>query len=447
MPSAIFTIGRTGLAASRLSMELTAQNIANAANPDYSRRTLTQNELVMTGTIGIAASADSLGGIRPGVVVRAESALVQRQARDTASALAAAEAEFFALREAESALETSGMFTGLVEFEAALTRLEGNPLEPALRLSALESARAMAGNFRIASGTLANGRSLVQDETTAEVLNVNEIAAELAKVNRDLVAAREGTAGRAALLDARDKALRGLSEQFAISTTINADGTADVALSGTPPTALVTGGAAASVGVSIATDGTLAFDVGGTAFVPAGGAMAGRATALAEMANIQAGIDSLAASVIAIANTAQAAGADAAGNPGQPLLSGTGAGDIDVALASASGLATAPAGAPAGSRDTGNLAGLLTALGAETGPASEADALLLGLSSRVSALDTRREGLSIVAASAEAELLRETGVELDTEAANLVRLQQAFEANSRVIQVATELFDTLLALR
>jgi flagellar hook-associated protein 1 FlgK len=28
-----------------------------------------------------------------------------------------------------------------------------------------------------------------------------------------------------------------------------------------------------------------------------------------------------------------------------------------------------------------------------------------------------------------------------------VRLQQAFEANSRVIQVAAELFDTLLGLR
>ncbi|MBI1402543.1 MAG: flagellar hook-associated protein FlgK [Porphyrobacter sp.] len=447
MPSAIFTIGRTGLTASRLSLELTAQNIANAANPDYSRRTLTQNELVMTGGIGISASADSLGGIRPGVVVRAESALVQRQARDTSSALAASESEFFALREAESALETSGLYDGIVGFEAALTRLQGNPLEPALRLSALESAREMAGNFRIANGTLANARSLVQDEASAEVLNVNEIAAELAKVNRDLVASREGTAGRAALLDSRDKALRGLAEQFGIATTINPDGTADVTLTGTPPVALVTGGSAASVSVSFAADGSLAFDVGGTAFVPAGGAMAGRAAALTDMGGLQGQLDSLAASLVSIANGAQAAGVDEAGNPGQPLFSGTGAADIDVALAAANGLATAPAGAPAGSRDTGNLAALLAALGGDSGPAAQADGMLLGLSAHVSALDTRREGLSVVAASAEAELLRETGVDLDTEAANLVRLQQAFDANSRVIQVATELFDTLLGLR
>jgi flagellar hook-associated protein 1 len=446
MPTSIFNIGRTGLTASRRSLELTAQNVANAANADYSRRTLTQGELVMTGAIGVT-SADSLGGVRPGVVERAESALVQRQARDASSALWAADAEFQALREAESAIETSGVFTGLVDFEAALTRLEANPLEPALRLSALEEARKMAGNFRIANGTLGNARSLVQAEVSAETLTVNELAGELAAVNRDLIGAREGTAGRAALLDARDKALRGLAEEFAITPTINANGTVDVTLSGTPPVALVTGGNAASVSVAFAADGTASFALGGTAFVPAGGAMAGRASALSEMASLQTDLDALAVSVITIANAGQAAGAAADGTPGQPLFSGTGASDIAMVLGSANGLATAPTGAPAGSRDTGNLTALIGMLGAETGPASGADALLLRLSSRVSALETRRDGLSVVASSAEAELLRETGVDLDTEAANLVRLQQAFEANGRVIQVATELFDTILGLR
>jgi len=445
MPAAIFTIARSGLTASRVSLELTAQNIANAGNADYSRRTLTQGELVMIGSIGIN-QADGLGGVRPGSIERAESGLVQRQARDAGSALAAAEAEFLAMREAESAIEASGVFTGLVDFEAALTRLEGNPLEPALRLSALESARQMASNFRVANGTLTNTRALVQGEASAEVPSVNELAAQLAEINRDLVGAREGTSGRAALLDARDKALRGLAEQFTISPTINANGTVDVALAGTPSLALVTGAVASSVSVSFAADGTVSFAVGGTAFAPGGGAMAGRGAALDQMAALQIQLDTLAASAISIANTAQGNGVGSDGIPGQPLFSGTGAGDINVVLGSAGGLATAPAGSPAGSRDTGNLTALLGALGADTGPAAGADALLLGLSSRVAALQTRADGLGVVAASAEAELLRDTGVDIDTEAANLVRLQQAFEANSRVIQVATELFDTILGL-
>ena len=446
MATAIFTIGRSGLTASRRSLELTAQNIANAENPNYSRRTLTQGELVMTGSIGLNAQ-DSLGGVRPGAIVRAESGLVQRQARDSASALSAAEAEFFAMREAESALETSGVYSGLVDYEAALTRLQNNPTEPALRLAALESARKMAGNFRIANGTLANARNLVQAEVGANTLTVNELAGELAKINADLVGSREGTAGRAALLDARDKALGGLAREFAINPVFNADGTADVTLGGSPPVALVTGSVAQSLATTFAADGAVSFAVGGTAFVPAGGAMAGRAAALNEMAGLQTGLDALAVSAITLSNAAQANGVGSDGSPGQPLFAGTGAGSITMVLASSSGLATAPAGAAAGSRDTTNLAALIATLGAATGPISGTDTLLLGLSSKVSALETRGQGLSVVAASAEAELLRETGVDLDTEAANLVRLQQAFEANSRVIQVAAQLFDTILDLR
>lgn len=446
MPTAIFTIARSGLTANRRSLELTAQNVANADNPDYSRRTLTQSELVMTGNIGNNAQ-DSLGGVRPGVIERAESALVQRQARDSSSALSAADAEFQAMKEAESALETSGVYTGLVDFEAALTRLQNNPTEPALRLSALEQGRKMAGNFRIANGTLANARSLVQAEVGAKTLTVNELGNELAKINADLVGSREGTAGRAALLDARDKALRGLAEEFGISPTINANGTADVVLNGAPPVAFVTGGSAQTLATSFAVDGTASFTVNGTPFVPAGGAMAGRASALTEMAGLQTSLDSLAASAINIANTAQANGVGLDGNPGPAFFAGTGAGSITMVLASADGLATAPAGASPGSRDTTNLAALIGALGDASGPISGTDSLLLGLSSRVSALETRRDGLAVVSASAEAELLRETGVDLDTEAANLVRLQQAFEANSRVIQVAVQLFDTILELR
>ena len=446
MPTAIFTIARSGLTATRRSLELTAQNVANAENPDYSRRALTQGELVMTGNIGNNAQ-DSLGGVKPGVIERAESSLVQRQARDSSSAQSAADAEFFAMKEAESALETSGVYTGLVDFEAALTRLQNNPTEPALRLSALEAGRKMAGNFRIANGTLANARNLVQAETSAKTLTVNEVAGELAKINADLVGSREGTAGRAALLDARDKALRNLAKEFGISPTINANGTADVVLNGTPSLTLVTGGAAQSVATSFAADGTVSIAVGGTALVPSGGAMAGRASALAGMAGLQASLDSIATAATTLVNTAQANGVGSDGSPGQPFFSGTGAGSIIMVLASADGLATAAAGAPAGSRDTANLAALIDALGDASGPITGTDSLLLGLSSRVSALETRKDGLAVVAASAEAELLRETGVDLDSEAANLVRLQQAFEANSRVIQVAAELFDTILSLR
>ncbi|MEM6266902.1 MAG: flagellar basal body rod C-terminal domain-containing protein, partial [Pseudomonadota bacterium] len=175
--------------------------------------------------------------------------------------------------------------------------------------------------------------------------------------------------------------------------------------------------------------------------------MVGRAAALLDQAGLQTELDDIAAAVISSSNSAQASGSELDGSPGQPLFAGSSAGTITLALTAGEQLATAPAGAPAGSRDTTTLGSLISAIGASTGPIAGADTMLLGLSSRTAGLETRREGLEIVAQAAEGQLLAETGVNLDDEAANLVRLQQAFEANGRVIQVAVDIFDTVLNLR
>ena len=41
----------------------------------------------------------------------------------------------------------------------------------------------------------------------------------------------------------------------------------------------------------------------------------------------------------------------------------------------------------------------------------------------------------------------ESGVNLDEEAANLIRFQQYYQANARVIDTASTIFDTILGLR
>jgi flagellar hook-associated protein FlgK len=57
------------------------------------------------------------------------------------------------------------------------------------------------------------------------------------------------------------------------------------------------------------------------------------------------------------------------------------------------------------------------------------------------------EALSVV--HQQSVQLRENiaGVNLDEEAADLIRLQQAYQASARVMQTATTMFDTLLQIR
>jgi flagellar hook-associated protein 1 FlgK len=451
MSTNLILIGSSGARAARAGIELTAQNIANASNPDYVRRSLTQSELSGTGAINYQVSS-TMSGVEIGGIQRPSSELIQRRARDSGSDLARVEAEVSGLRDAESALEQSGLYRSLVDFEASLTLLESDPTDPALRAGALESARQMAETFHFAEFSLSNSRDLIEDGVSVGVDAVNSAAVELARINKELVIAREGTAARASLLDARDATLNKISQEFGITASFDQYGAAEVRLTGSPIPAgqqgplLVAGNSFGQLVADIQPDGTTTFNVGGAPFSAVSGALAGRAGALANIGTQQAELDAIAAETITRANAAQAAGSALDGSPGQPLFSGNSAATISLALTSGDGLALAPAGAPAGSRDTGNLTGLIAAFGADDGPITKTDRLLLSVSSRISGLDTTRQGLAIINAGAQAEVQSQTGVNLDEEATNLIRLQQAFEANSRVIRVATEIFDTILGL-
>ena len=127
-------------------------------------------------------------------------------------------------------------------------------------------------------------------------------------------------------------------------------------------------------------------------------------------------------------------------------LSGTGAGNLAVALTDGKMIATAPAGAGANSRDPGNLDALRQAISTDD-PSGAVDGLLFDISSNVAGRTITRDALKSIAGSASVALQAQAGVDLDNEAVNLVRFQQAFQANGRVMQVASDIFDTLLAIK
>jgi flagellar hook-associated protein 1 FlgK len=451
MPIDLISIGQSGARAARASIEVTAQNIANASNPDYVRRSLQLEEFVGSAVIDFSTS-DALSGVRIGGIARPDNQLLQARARDSAADVQRADTDIAALRDAELGLEQSGLFRGLVDFEASLTLLESDPTDPALRTGAVETARQLAVTFQSAQTGLSNARELAQSAVAVGTEQTNGAATELARVNRELVNVRPGTASHANLLDARDAALRDISEEFSLEVDFDEIGAATVRLISIPAPAgevgpvLVDGPSANTITSTIAADGTASFALDGLTFTPVSGAQAGRVSALAALRDRADTLDAIALSTISRANDAQANGAALDGTPGQPLFSGTNASDIELALSDGDQLALAPLGSPPGSRDTTNLSSLVAAIGTDDGPIAETDRLLLSLSSRISGLETTREGLSIIAGSAAAELLTETGVDLDQEAASLIRLQQAFEANSRVIQVANDIFDTILGL-
>lgn len=441
MSGNLIMIGKSGAMAARAALDITAQNIANASNANYARRTLSMAELASKG--GIASEPGTgLSGVRPDQVLRTNSLFLQNEARRTGSDLARADAELSGLTNAQSAVEQAGIYPALVDFEASLARLASDPLDGALRAAVLEDGRRIAQTFNIADQGLATAVQEQQFNADAGVAQVNVLTGELARTNAAIARATPGSSTMAVLHDQRDALLGEMSGYAGLGTTFDALGRVTVKLGSET---LVSGVDSFALARSDNADGSFAFTVGGVATTIGTGSLQGQSQAVQGITAISSDLDAVANLLISKANSAQSTGAALDGTAATPFFSGMGAAGITLALASGDGIATAPAGAGPRSRDISNLQSLRDSLSVN-GPAAGQDALLFRVSSGIAARTITRDALSTIADTAGTALAAETGVDLDQEATNLLRYQQQFQASSKVIQAASDIFDTLMGI-
>lgn len=449
MGSNLLSIGLSGAKAARTALDVTAQNIANAGTDGYVRRSAGLAEVSATGYHSTINDV-SLSGVRVERVVRNADAFRQSEVRRTGSDTARADAEVSGLGNAEAALEQSGVYPAITAFESSLQKLQEDPTDTSLRASVIEATRTMAATFQIASRQLDAVGTSLRFQASDGAAQVNRIAGELARTNLRLARAADASSDQTALLDQRDKLLGDLSQYGDIATSLSADGSVTVTLgsaaAGAPTAPLVSGGNTVAMAMATAPDGTISFTLDGAALSLSGGSMAGQALALGKLDQLKDDLDDLAADIVTTVNAAQANGTARDGSAGAGLLAGSSAATISLVTGDPAKIATAPAGAPAGSRDPANLGALRAALAAAS-PGGRMDAILFDVSATVSGRTVTRDALTAISDAARTALIAQTGVDLDTEGVNLVRYQQAFQASGRVIQVASTLFDSLLQIR
>jgi flagellar hook-associated protein 1 FlgK len=276
MTGNLLQIGKSGTMAARSALDLTAQNIANAANADYARRTLSMAEVVAKGGIAMEQGA-SLSGVRPDQVQRSNSVFLQNEARRTSGDVARADAELTGLTNSETAIEQAGIFPALVDFEAGLARLASDPLGGSLRAAVVEDARRLAQTFQIATNGLDVAEADLRFSADAGVEQVNLLAGELARTNAGIARAKPGTSNMAALHDQRDALLRDISALTGASATFDQLGRASVTLDGQ---VLVAGVNAATLTRSDNPDGSFAFAIGGNSVNLASGSLLGGSQAM-----------------------------------------------------------------------------------------------------------------------------------------------------------------------
>ncbi len=446
--SDLLSIGASGVRAYQTALGTVSDNIANVGTAGYARRATNLAEVTAVGSSLSGGKSLAGGGVTLTGIGRITDTYKTAEVRGSASDLARTQAGATWLDRVQTALTGNQLGDRLTGFFTASTTLAADPTSSAARSTMLEAGTSVAGAF---TGT---GRALDQvasdmdgtaDDATAQL---DTLGQSLASVNDGLGRAAAGSSAAASLADQRDSITEQMSAISDVDVQTDAQGRATVRLGGAGGPTFVAGNDAGNVTYARSATGAVSFavhrDGQATALVPGGGALAGIADAASRISDSRAQLNTLASSFADGVNSVQAQGDDLNGQPGAAMFSvGATPTDLTLSLTDPSGIAAAAHGG--GTRDNSNLTALAT-LRSSSGVESKTTALIADTAAALAAKQTVATAQTTIHDGAVTARDAVSGVNLDTEAVDLMRFQQAYQASSRVIQVARDTFQSIIAI-
>ena len=446
MSSDLLGIGASGVSAYRTALAAVGDNVVNAETPGYARREVRLTEsAIVKGRSEVYKEQLYFGGVEAATVGRAWDQFRAADTRLATSAFGRADAREQWLTAVETALDDgpTGVGTAIGGFFNSAALLAATPDDVMGRsqmLSALDSA---AGAIRNTADALRRVSEGLGNAAGLEVEGLNADLKALGDVNLALQQSAPGRVSRASLEDERDRIIDRISGRIDVSASFGENGVATLTLAQATGVKLIEPGLRAVAKLTLAADGRISLSLaanGTTVPLPvSGGTLAGLADIAASTADKRASLEAIATDFMTTVNDWSAAGLTPAGVAGAPLLAMTaGAATLTVTTIDPAAIAAESADG----RENGNLlalAGLRGADGAEARwsalVAYNAQALFAARS-EASAASTRRDN----SFAARDEI---TGVDLDREAAELIRYQQAYNGSAKIIQVARETMQTI----
>ncbi|OYY90418.1 MAG: flagellar hook-associated protein FlgK [Sphingomonas sp. 28-66-16] len=447
--SDLLAIGASSVRAYQSALTTVSDNIANAATPGFARRTTTLAEISATsGRLSQRITTDGLGVAVTGVA-RLADGFRATAVRSAGADLARTETSATWLGSIEGALGNNQLGATVTSFFNAAKAVATDPSASTPRTALIESASGVASAFAATGRALDQANSDLDSAAAATVGSLESIGATLAQVNAGLSRAAPGSVSEAQLLDQRDQALEQLSALSDINVSITDGGQATVRLGGANGPVFVDGNTAGYVTYLRNDSGAVSLVVHRAGAVaglsPTGGALAGIVDGAQRIAGARQTLNQIATDFVEGVNAVQAQGRDLDGNPGAPIFAnGTPPTDISIVITGPRAIAAAAVGG--GPRDNSNLA----ALDALRRSGGYEDRLAGQIADNAATLAGRRtvaDAQTSIRDGAVAARDQVSGVNLDQEAVDLLRFQQAYQASSRVIQVARETLQSILDIR
>ena len=217
MSDSIFNTGISGLNAAQWGLNITGQNISNAATPGYSVEAPvyveSSGQYTGSGYIG--------GGVTTSTVTRSYSSYLN-QTMNSATATSNSQNTYLALMSQLNNLvgsPTAGISTGMSSYFSSMQSVSTDPSTTSTRQSALSSAQSLADQFNAAASTYDQLRESVNTSLSSSVAQINSYTTQIASLNQQIsVASAQGQPPNQ-LLDARDLAVTNLNALVGVNVT------------------------------------------------------------------------------------------------------------------------------------------------------------------------------------------------------------------------------------
>ncbi len=441
--SDLLSIGRSALQVNSRALEVVGSNIANAENPDYVRRSLNVGDTTLYGSTNpIYANYTGVGGVSVNGLVRASDQFLEAATRQTGANRVRSEVMVQWLDQSEIALANNQSDVGsqLTELFGGAEELSAVPFEPALRGQFLSDIEDTVARFNQSASNLSATTTLMNGAAAQEASELNSALAELAQVNEKLRPTQPGTSQQVALLDQRDAALTVITEKLDVEISFGDNGLVDISRAGT---SLVAYDSVSPIVFVANAGGAFDIEIGGAIQPPpTNGTLGGLHRAQFDIAAVSTNLDALAVQFADELNDWQANGRTDAGAIGAAVvshggtaasLSATGLMIDDLALASPAGIAN------------GNILAFVD-LRTPGGTEQQYEGLVVGQARNLLSARSESEAATAFDLATRESRDRVSVVDLDREAADLIRLQQSYEASARIIQVARETVQSVLAI-
>ncbi len=447
--SDLLSIGKSGVLAYQSALAGISENVVNANNDGFARRKVTLSEqATAAGPMFAYRTSAMFNGVQAANVSRVWDQFRAQRAwnANSDSSQASTRSQWFATVENAMGDGDTGVGTKLTAIFTAANALAANPGNATQRQSFLYAIQDAAGAINRTASDLQKIAGSVASQAGDAVGQVNDALGTLARVNLALKTAPQGSSGRAGLEDQRDTLIGKISDKVGIDVALDPMGAATIRLGDTGGPILLDSSSTAPAQLDLKVNilGQLSTTVsGGGTNAPvtiSSGALAGYAEAANQISDRRQQLDTLAVNLAQQLNTWNKQGKDANGNAGADLITGTNAATLALAVTNTDLVAAANAGSA-----NGNVVAI-SSLRGSSGAEQAWRLMVTDQGLRVQSAKDLETSASAAKDSAYSDLDDVSGVDLDAEAADLLRFQQAYSASAKIIQTARQTLQAIFDL-